>query len=157
MCKTCNSDWVRGRYAKNKKSHYENVRRSRAARAIFLREMVAKIKIEKGCKDCGYRTHAEALEFDHLPQNLKIENVSILVAKGVAVAKILAEIEKCDVRCANCHRVITHKRRNSKLLGCSSVGSSTELLTPPSQVRSLPSQPITVPDATSVAVSLSTR
>lgn len=67
-------------------------------------------KVEKGCVDCGYRQHAEALDFDHLPGTKK----EFSIAKGygrVSAARLWDEIEKCEVVCANCHRVRTAMRR----------------------------------------------
>src|SRR5882757_8941368 len=109
MCKACNSDWVRGRYANNKESHYASVRRSRRARILYLRAMVRKIKEDRGCLDCGYRAHHCALDFDHRDRALKTMNVAFMLQKGLAEKTILSEIAKCDVRCANCHRIRTQK------------------------------------------------
>jgi hypothetical protein len=44
------------------------------------------------------------LEFDHRDPAEKAERVSRLVSIGCSLARLRAEIEKCDVRCANCHR-----------------------------------------------------
>jgi hypothetical protein len=73
------------------------------------RAMLAEIKQERGCIDCGYNTHAVALDFDHRPGTEKLFNIS---RQGLFLTweKVLAEIAKCDVRCANCHRVKTHER-----------------------------------------------
>ena len=67
------------------------------------------IKLAKGCVDCGYRDHAEALEFDHLPGYVKRMNVSEMTR--FSRKTIEAEIAKCEVVCANCHRVRTALRR----------------------------------------------
>jgi len=52
------------------------------------------------CVDCG-EDDPRVLEFDH--QGDKIANVSNMIQKG-SLKALLAEIEKCEVRCANCHR-----------------------------------------------------
>lgn len=62
-----------------------------------------------GCVDCGYREHVAALDFDHLPGTEK----KFGIAKGVydfGWATIAAEIAKCEVVCANCHRIRTASR-----------------------------------------------
>lgn len=51
------------------------------------------------CVDCGEKDFL-VLEFDH--RKNKSDNVSNLMS--YSINKILKEIEKCDVRCANCHR-----------------------------------------------------
>jgi hypothetical protein len=72
------------------------------------RAFVAQIKLERGCVDCGYKKHAVALDFDHLPGFEKTAAVSNLLS--CTRERILAEIAKCEVVCANCHRVRTANR-----------------------------------------------
>ena len=43
------------------------------------------------------------LEFDHVGDD-KVANVSSLARRSAAWERIEAEIAKCEVRCANCHR-----------------------------------------------------
>ena len=61
------------------------------------------------CVDCG-ESDADVLDFDHLRN--KRANVSRLVHTAVSWDLIVAEISKCEVRCANCHR-----RRTANLGG----------------------------------------
>jgi hypothetical protein len=75
------------------------------------RNSLAKIKLRRGCVDCGYNDLAEALEFDHRPEEIKLFNIS--EAGGRSWTRIWAEIQKCDIVCSNCHRKRTHDRRNA--------------------------------------------
>lgn len=61
------------------------------------------------CVDCG-EDDPVVLEFDHV-QTDKVASISDLVHKGYKLELIVAEIEKCEVRCANCHRRAHHRRR----------------------------------------------
>lgn len=70
------------------------------------------IKKQRGCIDCGYNTHAVALQFDHISDNKK-GSVSNLIRSDYAWSTILEEINKCEVRCANCHAVMTARRKNA--------------------------------------------
>jgi ribose 5-phosphate isomerase RpiB len=54
------------------------------------------------CVDCG-ESDVRVLEFDHVG-NAKLENVATLCGQGVGLIRLKAEIAKCQVRCANCHR-----------------------------------------------------
>lgn len=77
-----------------------------------MRRKVQALKLAAGCADCGYNAHPEALDFDHVTADKRIE-VSELV-NGSGWNHILAEIAKCEVVCANCHRVRTAKRRRNR-------------------------------------------
>jgi ribosomal protein L32 len=68
------------------------------------------IKIASGCIDCGYAAHAEALQFDHTGDDKK-GNVSDLIRSDYSWTTIVNEINKCEVRCANCHAVKTSHRK----------------------------------------------
>lgn len=66
---------------------------------------------DKKCKDCGYN-NILALEFDHV-NNDKEANVCRLISKRRPKNIIMAEINKCDIVCANCHRIRTQTRANT--------------------------------------------
>ena len=74
-----------------------------------VRAFVDKIKLEAGCMDCGYSQHSSALEFDHV-RGEKHFNIGARLT-SVSRARLVAEMLKCDVVCANCHRVRTAERR----------------------------------------------
>lgn len=70
------------------------------------REKVRQMAVEyKGgsCEVCGYNRCIEALEFHHIDPTKKDFGIS---SKGYARSweKVRAEIEKCVLLCANCHR-----------------------------------------------------
>jgi len=72
-------------------------------------EIVRKLKVERGCADCGYNAHHAGLEFDHRePGRKDRETVAALMGKGIN--RIMAEIDKCDVVCGTCHNVRTFER-----------------------------------------------
>lgn len=85
-------------------------RRSREARYKRRKRRVTRVKAleylaEKGCCECG--THdPRVLEFDHIEPCDKEHAVSRLLCDGYSwgTEKLRAEIRKCRVICANCHR-----------------------------------------------------
>jgi hypothetical protein len=66
------------------------------------RRLVAAYLLAHPCVDCD-ETDPVVLDFDHV-EGRKSANVSALVAGGYEWGVISAEIAKCLVRCANCHR-----------------------------------------------------
>lgn len=62
----------------------------------------AEIKSKLKCERCG-ENHPATLDFHHVDEAEKEIEVSAAVFRGNK-KKILAEIEKCIVLCANCHR-----------------------------------------------------
>jgi hypothetical protein len=77
-------------------------------------EFLANYKMSRGCADCGYAKHPKALDFDHL----KDKSFTISSNREMKPMKaILAEIEKCEVVCSNCHRIRTHNREQEKKVG----------------------------------------
>jgi hypothetical protein len=48
------------------------------------------------------------MDFDHLKD--KEMNLSDMIRRGFGKKKILAEVAKCELVCANCHRLRTFKR-----------------------------------------------
>ena len=53
------------------------------------------------------------MEFDHRDRATKLKEVSTLVRHAHSWGLVLREIDKCDVRCANCHRKKTAAEDNS--------------------------------------------
>jgi len=51
------------------------------------------------------------MDFDHLPGEDKVKYISKMVARSWSLAKIDAEIAKCELVCANCHRIRTARRQ----------------------------------------------
>jgi hypothetical protein len=101
ICLSCQRTYTKGWYRKNRKKQIAaaHVRRVREARTLGgrIREYLG----DHPCVDCG-ESDPDVLDFDHLRN--KRANVSRLVHIAVSWDVILAEIAKCEVRCANCHR-----------------------------------------------------
>lgn len=75
-----------------------------------IREWLRHYKISRGCIDCGFNEHPAALGFDHVAGNKKAKVSSL---RGMLAVK--AEVEKCVVRCHNCH-AIRHARDRKEAL-----------------------------------------
>lgn len=69
-----------------------------------------RVKLESGCDDCGWAEWARGLDWDHVG-GVKIGTIAIVIANGRPWSGIEAEMAKCELVCANCHRVRTCERR----------------------------------------------
>lgn len=100
-CRVCHAAYRRAHYLANKPDY---IRRAIAQvsrqRAQNRREIFAYLQAHP-CTDCGDRD-VLVLEFDHREPHRKWKAIALLANKRWP--RVLAEIEKCDVRCVNCHR-----------------------------------------------------
>lgn len=62
------------------------------------------------CADCGKQYPPCVMDFDHA-DSIKVDGVAKMIHKAVPIEKLVEEILKCDVVCANCHRIRTHKEK----------------------------------------------
>jgi hypothetical protein len=103
------SEEIRDRWTElsvDQRWHYRNVewntertRRRRTER----RKWVDNLKAAEGCEECGV-SDPVVLEYHHRDSEEKQEKVSQLVITEASRERIRAEIDSCDVLCANCHR-----------------------------------------------------
>ena len=95
---------------KSFKMHCRLCQREQMSRRLApRRQHVDQVKLSAGCADCGIRSpHPEIYDFDHV-RGEKKHSVSSLITKG-SMEDLLSEIAKCDVVCANCHRIRTKSR-----------------------------------------------
>ena len=65
-------------------------------------DFVTAAKLSAGCVKCGYNEHHAALEYHHIRGN-KLR--AIAASMTSSWDKLINEINKCEVICANCHNV----------------------------------------------------
>ena len=109
MCKVCTKSRNALYYKKTPEKN--DARRASTCRLIEnAQEYVFKYLCENPCIDCG-EDDPVVLEFDHV-RGKKSMAVSVMVGRGTSIQRIVEEIEKCEVRCASCHRRVTARRGN---------------------------------------------
>jgi hypothetical protein len=91
-------------------------------------EKINQYKLDRGCIDCGYNDDPVALDFDHRDPSRKLAGVAAMMT--FSWARIIAELDKCAVRCANCHRIKTYNMHE---------GQNRRRPAPDSEVRDGPS------------------
>jgi hypothetical protein len=105
-CREC----CRADYAANREARLITSAASTQARLQSHRQRLQIYLEAHPCVDCG-EADIRCLDFDHRDPDAKVANVGALVAMHVRWSRIQAEIDKCDVRCANCHRRRTSEQR----------------------------------------------
>ena len=106
-CRPCRSQYGKEHYAANRAEYIAKARSRKRLELLRRFEFLVEYFEAHPCVDCGERDPI-VLEFDHL--TAKEFNVSYGV-QNMGWATVLAEIAKCEVVCANCHRRRTAAQR----------------------------------------------
>ena len=113
-CLACMAAYGREHYARHRAKYLEKAHRSRRGVRAKNDQRILSYLLAHPCVDCG-ETDPLVLDFDHRDPATKSNEVSRIVYYR-PWRVVLEEIEKCDVRCANCHRRKTARQfRWSKL------------------------------------------
>lgn len=107
MCKLCRADYIRSHYEANKAKYKAQTRVSNEAKKKFHQDLIIEYLREHPCVDCG-NSDIEVLQFDHRDQDTKISEISRL--RTGSTKRLLREMDKCDIRCANCHMKRTRRQ-----------------------------------------------
>lgn len=108
-CRPCKAAYDRDWYRRNKDARAAATTVRNASVRGRNRRLLERAK-DVPCADCGKRYPPFVMDFDHV-RGTKRANVSLLAGSGAPEAVIEAEIAKCDIVCANCHRERTHGGR----------------------------------------------
>lgn len=109
VCRECNRARSRRYYQENKSVHLINIKRRAKQMKESNRQYLFDYFSTHPCIDCGI-SDIRVLEFDHLGEKDKRKGVGYMASKGYSIDSIIQEIEKCDVRCRNCHQIKTFER-----------------------------------------------
>ena len=104
-CKPCHNLYTRQHYADNKQYYLDKAAKRNQEQRDVNRAWLGEYLATHPCLDCGI-SDIRVLEFDHRDRSTKIANVSEMVSKQ-SLQRVKDEVSKCDVRCANCHRIRT--------------------------------------------------
>lgn len=104
-CKYCQAELSKRHHQINKQIYNENTRIRKARIVSENTRHIAAYLSQHPCVDCG-QTDMRLLEFDHVIGK-KYRGIANLLSWGFNWQVIEAEIAKCEIRCANCHRIKT--------------------------------------------------
>lgn len=115
-CKSCRKTYDSSYHQRVRARRLAQVRLRRAQRKEWIRSLKS-----GPCTDCGTTYPPEAMEWDHLPGYVKLDDVTRLIFRSRRL--ILDEIAKCDLVCSNCHAIRTRLR----LRGVAQLGRAPRL------------------------------
>jgi hypothetical protein len=104
-CKVCQSQISKRHYQRNKQSYIARSHARNEMTIVENRRKLASYLLCHPCVDCGYADIC-VLEFDHT-NGTKRGNIARMLRNCYSWSSIEAEMAKCEVRCANCHRTKT--------------------------------------------------
>jgi len=100
-CKDCTRAKIREHYQNNKQYYIDKALKHNKKYIAQNKQFVWDYLKNNPCVDCK-ESDPIVLEFDHLKE--KYSDISSMVSQSYCLETIRKEIEKCQVRCANCHR-----------------------------------------------------
>lgn len=115
-CKACHSRYVqqylKARPEKSKKNR-EYAKKSKPRRRKLAQVFLTWIK-QAPCMDCGVQYPPYVMDFDHREPKASAKDAVSALASRAAVSggRLMEEIYKCDLVCANCHRERTYRRKS---------------------------------------------
>lgn len=108
ICNECQREYKNRWYHKHSENKEKFRIQSNITRKKLRQKMIDFLK-DKSCIDCGEKDFV-TFEFDHREVEKKQSTISKMVNDCYSWDKISQEINKCDIRCANCHRKKTAKQ-----------------------------------------------
>ncbi|MFA5368967.1 MAG: hypothetical protein WC303_03130 [Candidatus Paceibacterota bacterium] len=107
MCKDCRKKYHKNHYDCNKEIYKDKAKKYKKS----IMEWFIEIKKDLKCSKCGEDRYW-ILDFHHINPNEKDIDVSSLL-NTANKKRILNEIKKCTVYCANCHRDLHFQERQN--------------------------------------------
>ena len=118
-CRRCHAAERRAHYVAHKPAYIRQAIAQRLAHRELNRRNVLSYLASHPCIDCG-TTDPVVLEFDHRDPSTKFTEVGRMISSK-RWPRVMAEIQKCDVRCINCHR-----RKTARDFGWAKFAGSVE-------------------------------
>ncbi len=108
-CRECMKVKAKGYYLANNEKQKIQINEARNRRRDENKLKLYAIK-SNPCLDCNQSYPHFVMDFDHVSGE-KILAISEMMQRAMPWNKIQEEIDKCELVCANCHRIRTFTRR----------------------------------------------
>ena len=111
LCRFCIAEYGKEHYKNNKQAYIDKAKSRNKRISEENRTKLFAYLSQHPCVDC-VETDPYVLEFDHV-RGKKSNDIAKMVMDGYSWSTIEAEIDKCEVRCANCHRIRESEKGSS--------------------------------------------
>ncbi len=110
ICKLCQRQVSKKHYNENKDVYLAKNEKKKKELLKFVKEY----KENSKCERCGIsgKGMSESMDFKHKETETKKESISYLVTFSKKI--IMEEIDKCNIYCANCQRIVDAERKVTK-------------------------------------------
>ena len=108
-CKACVREISRDTYQRKREYYLLKAARQRKTQIKQIKQAVYDYLKAHPCVDCG-ESNPVCLEFDHV-RGRKHKAISVMITSAASITAVMEEINKCEVRCANCHRKKTAQQQ----------------------------------------------
>lgn len=105
-CKSCEKKYQEEYYIKNRQKRIATAAGNSKKRLQELRNYVVEYLKKNPCVDCK-EGNILTLQFDHLSDKHFDISGKLCSARPIGMERLKKEIDKCVVRCANCHQIKT--------------------------------------------------
>ena len=112
QCKECSRIYIRNHYENHIEYYLEKARKRNRMVKDRAYAYLGPYLLSHSCVDCGERDIL-VLEFDYRDRRMKEGAIGHIIQGGATLEKVIKEVEKCDIRCSNCHRRKTENENNS--------------------------------------------
>lgn len=113
QCKECYKEHRKSYSAEHYKKYGDIYRQRAKIRRELIRRDLQQTYLEymsdKACVNCG-ESDIRVLEFDHINSYEKKFGIARGISNGMKWSVISEEINKCQILCANCHKIRTAKQ-----------------------------------------------
>ena len=107
LCRMCDNASSRERYPRYRETHIKATRERNHEIRATNKAKIAEYLLTHPCVDCSEKDR-RVLDFDHTRGKKKATVTRLSSYSKWEI--VLQEIKKCEVRCANCHRIKTLER-----------------------------------------------
>jgi len=98
---------ARKHYARNSEAIQRRTVKNNRLIRLRNKAYIDGVKGTNPCADCGVSYPPYVMQFDHIVDG-KRGNVADMARSGFSIENLQAEIDKCELVCANCHAERTH-------------------------------------------------